>query len=275
MIMKRILLLAAAVVSLSAPAGYLTDKIAEKHKVIATDKFHGFDRTRFDFRGCEAWVVEPSIPALEARPWTWTMQWATAFVPRTPALHLLRQGWHHVTIDTYKYKMNDEGVEISRAFQEYLVKELAFSPKACLIGLSWGGFISTRYAAAHPGNVAAIYYDCPLLNFSKFANLKPEEIKGRIGPWAADAPEDWSTDPRMPVNLAEKVAKSGIPALLIYGGADNVVPPGLNSEIFASRFKKAGGDIKVVYNRAYGHHPHGVEIDDMSVADFFRNTLGK
>ena len=56
-------------------------------------------------------------------------QWATAFVPRTPVLHLLRQGWRHVTIDTFKYKMNDEGREISKAFQDYLVGELGFAPR--------------------------------------------------------------------------------------------------------------------------------------------------
>lgn len=273
--MKKAIVCVLACASLTLTAGVLTDKIAEKCKVTATDKFHGFDRTCFTFRGCAAWVVEPSIPALEAKPWTWTMQWATAFVPRTPALQLLRQGWHHVTIETFKYRMDDEGVEISKAFQDYLVKELGFAPKTCLIGLSWGGFFSTRYSAAHPENVAAIYYDCPLLNFAKFAGCKSEGLKGRIGPWADSVPADWSKDPRMPVNLAEKVAKAGIPAYLIYGGADNVVAPGENSELFAKRYREAGGDIKVIKRDAWGHHPHGVEIDDASVADFFRKTIKK
>jgi pimeloyl-ACP methyl ester carboxylesterase len=273
--MKKITLLAALAASMAAMAGNLTDKIAEKHKIVATDKFYGFDRTRFEFQGCTAWIVEPSIPALESKPWTWTMQWATAFVPRTPALQLLRQGWHHVTIETFKYRMNDEGVAISKAFQDYLVKELGFAPKTCLIGLSWGGFFSTRYTAAHPENVAAIYYDCPLLNFNKFGGYDAENLKGKIGPWADSVPADWSKDPRMPVNMAEKIAAAKIPAYLIYGGADNVVAPGENSELFAKRFKDAGGDIKVVKRGAYGHHPHGVEIDDASVANFFRKTLKK
>lgn len=273
--MKKTLFFAAVAASLAVQAGNLTDKIAEKCKVIATDKFYGFDRTRFEFNGCTAWVVEPSVPALESRPWTWTMQWATAFVPRTPALHLLRQGWHHVTIETFKHRMNDDGVAVSAAFQEYLVKELGFAPKTCLIGLSWGGFFSTRYAAAHPGNVAAIYYDCPLLNFAGFAGQDKEKMKSKIGPWADSAPENWTADPRMPVNLAEKVAKAGIPAYLIYGGADNVVPPAENSELFIKRYKNAGGDIKVIRRGAYGHHPHGVEIDDKSVVNFFRKVMIK
>ena len=120
--------------------GTLTAKIAEKHRIVQTDLFHGFLRTTFDFMGCRVWIVEPSCEPAEGHPWTWTMQWASAFVPRTPVLHLLRQGWRHVTIDTFKYKMNDEGLEISKAFQEYLVGELGFAPRVCLVGMSWGGF---------------------------------------------------------------------------------------------------------------------------------------
>jgi pimeloyl-ACP methyl ester carboxylesterase len=272
--MKTLILIVAAISSISVSAGKLTEKIAQSHKVITTDKFYGFDRTRFEFQGCEAWVVEPSVPAIESRPWTWTMQWATAFVPRTPALHLLRQGWHHVTIDTYIHKMNDKGLAISKAYQEYLVKELGLAPKACLIGLSWGGFFSTRYAATNPENIAAIYYDCPLMNFDFFRSMEIEDIKNHIGPWGKSIPASWTDDPRMPINMAEKIAKAKIPVYLVYGGADRVVPPATNCELFAPRFKAAGGDIKILKRRAYGHHPHGVEVDDKTLAEFFiKNTL--
>ena len=268
----KLAVVAALSAAFAASAGTLTGKISEKCKAVSTDKFHGFERTRFEFMGCTAWVVEPSVPAAGSMPWTWTMQWATAFVPRTPVLHLLRQGWHHVTIDTFKYRMDDRGLAISRAFHDYLVKELGFAPKACLVGLSWGGFFSTRYAAADPGRVAAIYYDCPLMNFEKFMKNTPERVKKSIGPWAASAPADWTCDPRMPVNMAETVAKAGIPVYLVYGGADDVVPPETNCELFIPRFKAAGGKIKVDRRGAYGHHPHGLEIDDRSIADFFRGA---
>lgn len=271
--MKTMLMFAAAVLSFAVSGGVLTDKISEKCKVIAVDKFHGFDRTRFEFQGCEAWVVEPEIPALKDRPWTWTMQWATAFVPRTPALHLLRRGWHHVTIMTFDHRMNDKGIAISKAFHEFLVDELAFAPKACLIGLSWGGFFSTRYAEANLGKVAAIYYDCPLLNFDEFMGLPPEKVPPLIGPWGGSVPEKWSDDPRMPVNMADAVAKAGIPVYLVYGAADRVVLPHVNCELFAEKFKAAGGKITVVKRNAYGHHPHGVEVDDLTIADFFRNAV--
>lgn len=254
-------------------AGVLTGKIAEKCTIVKEDTFYGFNRTVFMFKDCKAWIVEPSVPALESKPWTWTMQWADAFVPRTPALHLLRQGWYHVTIDTFKYRMNEEGLAISKAYRDFLVHVLGFRPTACLIGMSWGGFFSTRFAARYPNDVAAIYYDCPLMTFDKFMDKPAEEVRKAIAGWTENMPAKWSDDPRMPVNMAKAVARAGIPVYLLYGGCDRVVPPEMNCEVFVPRFKAAGGEITVMRRDLYGHHPHGVEVDDVTLAEFFKKTL--
>ena len=201
------------------------------------------------------------------------MQWATAFVPRTPVLHLLRQGWHHVTIDTFKYRMNDEGREISKAFQDYLVGELGFAPRACLVGMSWGGFFSVRYTDYNPDGVAAIYLDAPLLNFDNFRSQAHEKALSLIGVWAEGAPDKWGDDPRMPVNMAEGVAKSGAPVYLLYGGVDSVVPPAQNCMMFVPRLKAAGVSVTEVARDSYAHHPHGLEVDDTTIAEFFKRTF--
>ena len=51
-----ILAMAALSAAFVASAGTLTGKIAEKCKSVSTDRFHGFERTRFEFMGCTAWV---------------------------------------------------------------------------------------------------------------------------------------------------------------------------------------------------------------------------
>ena len=238
-------------------------KVEKDHKVIEVDKFHGFDRVKFDFDGYEAWVVCPVGETREGTPWTWTMQWATAFVPRTNVPQMLRDGYHHATIITFVRRMDEEGLKVSAAFQRFLVEKLGFAPKAYLIGMSWGGFFSVRYAATYPENVAKIYLDCPYLNLG--GCLKTLDI----GPWAENSPENWIDDPRMPINLAKPIADAKIPILLAYGGADDVLAPSLNSEIFIPRFKAAGGDIQVIYRKAYGHHPHGFEEGETTIKDFF------
>ena len=253
----------------------LATKIAEKHRVTGSDIWYGARRTVFDFEGYEAWVVEPpeGVKVAEGRPWTWTMQWATAYVERTSVPRLLKEkGWHHATIITFKDKMDERGLEVSARFQKYLVEELGFAKKANLIGMSWGGFFSTRYAVTYPENVARVYLDAPLLCFADFDPSAGETANPRHGPWAAMAPKDgkWSADPRMPLNMAERFAKTGIPVFLVYGGQDESCPPATNAEPFIGRFKAAGGEknLKVLYRPYFGHHPHGVELNDNAIIDF-------
>lgn len=255
-------------------ASGLREKVAAACGAVTNDTWHGYSRLVFSFEGHRAWIVEPKAgPALGA-PWTWTMQWADAYVDRQGCLDTLAAGWRHVTIDTYRHRMDDEGLRVSRAFQRFLVERLGFAPQANLIGMSWGGFFSCRYANAYPDCVRRIYLDAPLLNFAGgFAQGgAPTADAARIGPWAATAPADgdWTDDPRMPVNMAARLAKSGIPILLLYGGQDQTVPPAFNCELFASRFRKAGGDIRIHKRNLYGHHPHGEDPGKTArIADFF------
>jgi len=274
--MKKIII--TAVAACVAVAGWANDlaeikaKIEKECKVKTVDKFEGFDRVVFDFNGHDAWVVCPDGETAAGTPWTWTMQWATAYVPRTNVPQMLRAGYHHVTIDTFKYRMDETGRTVSAAFQKFLVEKLGFAPKANLIGMSWGGFFSVRYAAAYPENVAKIYLDCPLLNFHHFMPTKaPTDAAKRIGPWAETMPADgdWLDDPRMPINLAADVARAKIPVLLLYGLQDATVPPELNAQLFAARFRKAGGDVTVKCRDLYGHHPHGIEVNETTIWDFF------
>ena len=256
-----------------APEG-VAQTIAAKKKVLRSDTWYGYKRTVFDFDGHEAWVVSPKCEPAAGLPWTWTMQWAEAYVDRTGVLDLLAKGWHHATIDTFRHRMDEEGLRVSRAFQKFLVEELGFAQKANLVGMSWGGFFSTRYAATFPECVGRIYLDAPLMNFDGFAKVggTPTEAAARIGPWANMPPADgdWNADSRMPVNMADRIAKAGIPILLLYGGQDATVPPASNCELFAERFKAAGGRIEVRRRALYGHHPHGEDPDKTSgIVSFF------
>jgi len=239
-------------------------KIARSHKIVGEDLWYGYRRTKFDFAGHVAWVVEPSVTPLPGCPWTWTMQWAEAFVDRTGVLDCLRRGSHHVTIDLFDTRMDAEGLRLAADFQKFLVGDLGFAPKANLVGMSWGGFFSTRYAATYPQNVAKIYLDAPLLNFTGFRAMQ-------IGPWGKLGVTDWTHDPNMPINLAKPIAAAGIPVLLLYGGQDQTVNPAINSELFIERFKAAGGQITVEKRGLFGHHPHGVDPDKTEkVVKFFQ-----
>ena len=48
--------------------------------------------------------------------------------------------------------------------------------------------------------------------------------------------------------------------------------PAKNAELFAARFKEAGGRIEVVKRGAFGHHPHGVDPDKTATITKFITT---
>ena len=257
----------------------LLNLIAAKHKVIRQDMWHGYSRVIFDFKGHQAWIVVPNGEWAAGHPWTWTMQWADAYVERTGVPDMLGKGWRHVTIDTFSHRMDEEGLRVSQAFQKYLVDELGFAAKANLVGMSWGGFFSVRYAAAFPDCVSRIYLDAPLLTLGGGFGVSdgaPSGAAAQIGPWAGMLPKDgdWLADPRMPVNMAGAIAKAGIPVLLLYGDHDQTVKPAYNCEPFAERFKAAGGTIAVRKRAAFGHHPHGEDPGaTRRITDFFTTPL--
>ena len=159
-------------------------------RAVANDTWYGFYRTVFEFQGQEAWIVKPKTE-VEGRPWAWIMEWPTAFVKRTGSVALLAAGFHVVTLRPGYYEngkfvskpgnMNDARLRESRAFQKYLVDELHFAPKSNLIGMSWGGFYSVRYAGTYPDAVSRIYLDAPLLDFSTLVGKEREFFQG--GRW--------------------------------------------------------------------------------------------
>lgn len=274
---KNIMMMMAAMAAGMLFADGLGAKIAAKYSVKGTDNWYGYTRTVFEFDGEEAWVVEPKAAAA-GRPWSWVMEWPTAFVDRTGAPALLAAGYHHVTLRPGFYKdgkfvskpgnMNDTRLKKSRAFQKFLVEELGLAAKGNLIGMSWGGFYSIRYASTYPDCVAHIYIDAPLLDFSTLTNWAGWNVAGYYG---VDAKTYvGKDDPMQPVNRAEPIAKAGIPILLLYGAVDKTVPCEKNCELFAKRFQSFGGKISIQRRATYGHHPHGLEkTEQQQFVDFF------
>ena len=72
--------------------------------------------------------------------------------------------------------------------------------------------------------------------------------------------------------LADSIDFGAVPILLLYGGQDATVPPAKNCELFAEKFKAAGGKIDVHPRGLYGHHPHGEDPNKTSsIVSFFES----
>ena len=283
--------------ALSALAGPDAEKIKADGVRCVQDKMQGFDRIVFEFEGCEAWLVEPAKPAADGR-WVWCMEWPSAFQERTGVAALLKAGYRWVAynpayvgiLDPEKRKtlhagnQTDEMIARRGRLQAYLVKTLALSPKCGLVGMSWGGFYSVRYASTRPQDVAAIYLDAPLLDFSTLPNFQKVDAttgersglyRGLSKLYGFPATGyDGADDPMQSVNRAEPIAKAGIPILLLCGGKDTTVPPERNCLRFAPRFEAAGGELTLIRRSEFGHHPHGLEPNESAVfVNFFNRAF--
>lgn len=280
---KRIALTWAALATSALLAGPDGDRIAAKCKVIDRNTMQGFERTVFEFEGCEAWVVEPK-QAAAGSPWVWCMEWPTAFQERTGVKDLLEAGYRWVTFNPASGgrtkvsagNQNDEMVAKRNRFQKFLVAELGLEAKCGLVGMSWGGFYSVRYASEHPECVKAVFLDAPLLDFSTLQKFKTGYVKS-LSKYYPGLTEDYvgANDPMQPVSAAraETIAKAGIPVWIVYGASDVVVPAESNCMKFAEAFEKAGGHIKMWRDNLRGHHPHGLEPGEGIVfVNFFNNA---
>ena len=238
------------------PAGEITD-------------WYGYRRHNIEVAGCKGFIVEPPHP-VPGLPWSWCIQWAEAFVPRTPALQLLERGFHHVFLDVFPTYMNDKGVKILEEFYA-LLQSMHFNKKCALIGMSYGGLFSLRWSAEHPETVGAVYLDAPVCDLAFCASrlsencsadirdfLRTEAEKHYIAYNAPDA-EALHNHPKNPLNNYQAIADAKIPILAIRSGQDLSVLPTENIDRFAELLTAAGGDIQVIRRDLYGHHPHGLD----------------
>ena len=69
------------------------------------------------------------------------------------------------------------------------------------------------------------------------------------------------------------MAKAGIPLLFISRTEDDVVPIEENTDVFAKRYAKLGGPVKVI-RRPGGHHPHGFD-NPAHIVDFVLSVTGQ
>ena len=160
--------------------------------------------------------------------------------------------------------MNDEGVRILEKFYDMLQK-MHFHKKAALIGMSYGGLFSWRWAAEHPETVGAMYLDAPVCSLS-FAGDRDEtntnptlipfmqtEYKKHLAAYGVADVEGLRKHPKNPLNNYLPIAKAKIPTLVIRSGQDQSVLPETNIDIMEKLIKDAGGDIEILNRNLYGH----------------------
>jgi pimeloyl-ACP methyl ester carboxylesterase len=144
------------------------------------------------------------------------------------------------------------GRQLFTDFYRELTERRGFASRPCLLGRSRGGLWVTSWAVENPDKVAGIAGIYPVFDLRNYPGLE------KAAP-AYDLTRGELERRLIEFNPIERIgvlAQRRVPALLIHGDEDRVVPIKVNSVEFAARYRAAGaGDlVKLIVAKGQGHN---------------------
>ena len=252
---------------------YLAEKVASsvlaalpsQQKITSTfpgrvGKWNGFVSHDFKVNGNACKLVVPDKPA-PARPWVWRARF-WGHEPQTD-IALLKLGFHVAYANVAGLYGAPPAVKKWNEFHQYVTTEHKLAAKVALEGMSRGGLIIFNWAAANPDKVSCIYGDAPVCDIRSWPGERDArclKVYGLTKAQLADFKEN-------PIDHLAPLAKAKIPVLIVAGDADRVVPMKENALVIQERYKKLGGEIKLISKPGVGHHPHSLK-DPKPIVDF-------
>jgi pimeloyl-ACP methyl ester carboxylesterase len=270
----RIPLLALPLLLFTSPFAVADEDVAAKLAKLPgarTEEWHGYRRHHFQVAGRDAWVAVPNA-ARPGNPWSWCMEFPDSFTERCAAPALLAKGFHHAYINVGNtFGCPDAQKQLDAFYDTAVAAGLA--KKAALIAISRGGLYAHGLAARHPERVSAIYGDAPVLDFRSWpagmgkGRGNPKEWTALMKCYGFKEEADALGYEAQPIDRLEPLAKAKIALIYVVGDTDEDVPVAENTAVAEQRYKKLGGEVKVIHKPGVAHHPHGLD-DPKPVVDF-------
>jgi dipeptidyl aminopeptidase/acylaminoacyl peptidase len=199
------------------------------------------------------------LPPEEKRtkPQPWIM-----YAPTLPPYPDAAEKWMHekfldagiavAGIDIGEAYGSPKGREQFTALYDELTKNRGYAAKCCVLGRSRGGLWVTSWASEHPDKVAGLAGIYPVFDFKTYPSIA--RAAGAYGMTAAEL--EAKAAELNPINRVPVLAKAKIPAFIIHGDVDTVVPLKENSATFVEHYKAAGAEDKVqlVVAKGQGHN---------------------
>lgn len=208
----------------------------------------------FVVAGRTAFVFPPAKPR---RPQPWVL-----YAPTLPPLPDSHEKWMHerfteagiavAGIDVGEAYGSPEGQRLFSELHRELVERRGFAAKPVVLGRSRGGLLVTAWAGANPDKVAGLAGIYPVFDFRSYPGLANAARAYGLTAEELDARRAELN----PIERAERLARAKVPAFLIHGDVDRVVPLRENSGEFAARYKAAGGEalVQLVVPEGQGHN---------------------
>ena len=232
-----------------------------------------YEEERFAFEGFEAAIVRPRGTA------NGRLALKTAYYGVFPELeyHLLELGYHVAYVDCEGRWGREDEIERMARFVQFVSDKCNLNGKCIPIGMSAGGGCAIKLAALHPEVVSAMYLDNPVVNYFscpmgfgvRSKPIRPEEFLNYYHYTVSSV----LTCRTSPFDYLPKLAAAGIPMVLAYGTADDVVPFEENEALLIDLYERGQIPALVLAREGAGHHPHSLE-DDSGVVAFFDRYCG-
>ena len=138
------------------------------------------------------------------------------------------------------------------AFYVQMTAQRGLAKKPCLLGRSRGGLWVTSWACDHPERFAGLAGIYPVFDFRTYPGL--DKAAPAYEMTAAELEQQ--LDKHNPIARMSVLAKAKLPALMIHGDEDVVVPLKENSAMFAETYKAHGAEdaVTVIVAKGQGHN---------------------
>lgn len=228
-----------------------------------------FETIKKEFNGHEITLLRPENAG---KNWVWRAEFLGAFDYADRAL--MEDGWNVLYYGISNLFGSPEAVEMMKSFHDYAVKEFDLSPKADLFGFSRGGLYSVNYAVKYPEDVSVLYLDAPVLDLKSWpyglgtgrGSQRDVELCNAVCGLTESSIKSFRGNP---IDKVDELIKTGIPVIVVYGDADEVVPAEENCERLIRAYRQAGINIIHVKKEGCGHHPHSL-ADPKIIVDFIK-----
>ncbi|MGI8602381.1 MAG: prolyl oligopeptidase family serine peptidase [Verrucomicrobiales bacterium] len=213
-----------------------------------TETFNVADRPAFVF-------LPPDAKRIKPQPWIF-------YAPTLPGYPDEAERWMHEQFLAAGIAV--AGVDVGEAYgspkshaafdalHRELTEHRGFAAKSCLFGRSRGGLWISSWAIAHPERVGGLIGIYPVFDFRSYPKLDKAASAYGVTP-------DELTARNAELNPIERIgvlARARIPAALIHGDIDAVVPIEENSAEFVRRYKESGAEslVKLIVLEGQGHN---------------------
>jgi hypothetical protein len=227
-------------------------------------------REQFEIQGRPAFVfLPPESKRRQPQPWIF-------YAPTLPPYPDEAERWMHeqflaagiavAGVDVGEAYGSPASHRVFDALYQEVVSKRGFAQRPCLFGRSRGGLWVTSWAITHPERIAGLIGIYPVFDFRTYPGTdKAAPAYGVSSEELARRNAEWN-----PIERVQVLAKARVPAALIHGDVDQVVPLEPNSARFLKQYESAGqaGLVKLIVLKGQGHNFYQGFFHSQELVDF-------